>query len=353
VSLAAARLTLRQLCGLGVPAPLLLPALLPALRQLIHAAHAAFFFCDAQGHITKLYAEHLLSPQAMDGYYQRHYRSDAGEFSSRYLQRVAAARPVSAHSVTPVERASAYYAEVLQPLQIEHILYGIVRHQGRALGQLSLYRDAQGKPFSKADENTLADVLHYLGAALAQPTPPQPDTVLSRSAEEALAVLTRDGQPLYTDEHWPRLVRMASGASIAPAKAREEAYTLPRFVQSVLASVLCTPQALHRIESEWGSFVFRRHLMTATQGETEVIALLLTRLAAKPLQLVQATAQKGLSPQQREVALLLAQGASNKAIAERLGIGLNTVHYHVKQVFARLGVRERSEVERALRDVGR
>ncbi|MET0441850.1 MAG: helix-turn-helix transcriptional regulator, partial [Casimicrobiaceae bacterium] len=51
-----------------------------------------------------------------------------------------------------------------------------------------------------------------------------------------------------------------------------------------------------------------------------------------------------LSPQQKEVGLLLAQGKSNPEIAGALGVTLNTANYHVKQVFARLQVHHRDDV---------
>ncbi len=37
------RVTLRQLCNLGLPAPVLLPSLLPAVRAVVPATYAAFF----------------------------------------------------------------------------------------------------------------------------------------------------------------------------------------------------------------------------------------------------------------------------------------------------------------------
>jgi DNA-binding CsgD family transcriptional regulator len=63
---------------------------------------------------------------------------------------------------------------------------------------------------------------------------------------------------------------------------------------------------------------------------------------------VRATGASGLSPQQREVALLLADGKSNQEIARALSLKLNTASYHVKQVFTRLKVHKRKEVEREL-----
>ncbi len=57
---------------------------------------------------------------------------------------------------------------------------------------------------------------------------------------------------------------------------------------------------------------------------------------------------ESLSRRQREVLELLADGASNDEIARRLYISLNTVKFHVRTIYARLGVRSRLEAARCL-----
>lgn len=339
-----ARVTLRQLCNLGLPGPLVLPSLLPVLRQVVKADHAAFFFCDARGSITNLYAERLLPPAVQARYHDRHNDT---HFRQHYLARVAAARAVSRRSVTPEERAQDYFREVLQPLGIEHFLYAIVRSGSRVLGQLSLYRGERGPAFAERDEAQLMEVLHYLGEALAVPSPNAAAAALEQSVEEGLAVFDVAGQIVYSDASWDRLVRMAEGNPITPATALHETQTLPRFVAAVLEAIDASPQALHRTDTAWGSFAFRRHQLTGPEGQA-ARGLIVSRLSAEPLRLTEGAADLGLSPKQREVALLLAQGKSNQDIARELSVTLNTASYHVKQVFARLGVHDRAAVGKAL-----
>lgn len=346
MSKSSARVTLRQLCRLGLPAPLLLPSLLPVLRELIPASHGAFFFCDARGSITNLYAERMLAPQAMASYHDRH--NDA-HFRSQYLQRVAATSPVSRRSASASEKEGAYFREVLTPLGVEHFLYGVVRHHGKVLGQLSLYRGDTASPFSLADEQVLLGVMHYLGEALGMPSPVALMELQEHTVEEGLALLDTQANELYADENWPRLIRLAEGNAISPATAMAESESLPRFVRAMLAAVLSAPHAIHRVDSVWGNFAFRRHAMASQQG-AQAVALLVSRLAAQPLRLAEGAAALGLSPQQREVAVLMAQGHSNSDISQQLGITINTASYHVKQVFARLDVHDRSAVARVLCD---
>lgn len=344
MTLATARVTLRQLCALGLPGPLVLPSLLPVLRQVVKADHAAFFYCDERGSITNLYAERLLPPAVQARYHDRH--NDA-HFRQHYLARVADPCPVSRRSVGAEERAQDYYRDVLQPLGIEHFLYAIVRSGARVLGQLSLYRGERGPAFSERDQSLLQEVLHYLGEALSVPSPSPAAAALEQSVEDGLAVFDAQGQPLYADEAWGRLIRLAEGNPITPATALYETQSLPRFVAAVAEATAASPHALHRVDTVWGSFTFRRHRLTAADG-APACGLTVSRLSAEPVRLTQGAASLGLSPQQREVALLLAQGKTNQAIAQALGISLNTAGYHVKHVFARLGVHDRADVGKAL-----
>jgi DNA-binding CsgD family transcriptional regulator len=346
---ATARVTLRQLCRLGLPGPLVLPSLLPVLRDVVKAEHAAFFYCDLQGSITNLYAERMLPPAVQARYHDRH--NDA-QFRQRYLERVSASRPVSRRSICADDRLDDYYREVLQPMGVEHFLYAIVRSGSRVLGQLSLYRGETGPAFSARDEEQLQEVLHYLGEALAVPSPPSASRAMEQSVEEGLAVFDLAGQIVYSDEPWGRLIRLAEGNLITPATAMHETLSLPRFVAAVLEAIDASPQAFHRTDTAWGSFAFRRHQLTGPEGQT-ARGLIVSRLSAEPLQLTQGAASLGLSPRQRDVALLLAQGKTNQQIAHELCVSVNTAHSHVKEVFARLGISDRALVSKALSSAAR
>jgi len=55
-----------------------------------------------------------------------------------------------------------------------------------------------------------------------------------------------------------------------------------------------------------------------------------------------------LSAREREVLDLAASGMSNKEIAERLTISVNTVKFHLRTIYSRLGVRNRVQAMRAM-----
>jgi DNA-binding NarL/FixJ family response regulator len=52
---------------------------------------------------------------------------------------------------------------------------------------------------------------------------------------------------------------------------------------------------------------------------------------------------EGLTPREAEVLALLAEGLSNKSIAQRLGISERTAKFHVESILGKLGAENRSE----------
>ncbi|MNG34752.1 putative transcriptional regulatory protein NarL [compost metagenome] len=77
--------------------------------------------------------------------------------------------------------------------------------------------------------------------------------------------------------------------------------------------------------------------------------MVMTRLRGWRAHPVRARAQ--LSGKELQVLELLADGQSNKAVAMALGVSENTVKFHLKQVFRKLSVENRSAaISTALRE---
>ena len=61
------------------------------------------------------------------------------------------------------------------------------------------------------------------------------------------------------------------------------------------------------------------------------------------------TTRDDLTPAEHQIALLVADGGSNKAIAARLFVTPKTVEFHLSNVYRKLGVRSRTELARVIR----
>ena len=83
-------------------------------------------------------------------------------------------------------------------------------------------------------------------------------------------------------------------------------------------------------------------LRQVLEGNVVYPSVMLARLAGAP-------EPELLSGRQREVLELLALGRSNDEIARRLFISRNTVKFHLREIYSRLGVRNRVEAARVAR----
>jgi DNA-binding CsgD family transcriptional regulator len=60
------------------------------------------------------------------------------------------------------------------------------------------------------------------------------------------------------------------------------------------------------------------------------------------------TRQDGLTPAEQRVAALVAAGRTNREVAAALFVGERTVETHLTHVYAKLGIRSRTELARTL-----
>jgi DNA-binding CsgD family transcriptional regulator len=341
---------IRKLCGLGLPAQTLAPSLLPALRDLIPAHSAAVFWVDVRYEMTGLYAERLLPPEAMARYYENHYEHAVTGFPSAFAARARASDPVSARKVTKTEQSTDYFRDVLARLDAYQILYGVLRDGALPIGQISFYRGARDAEFGRRDQSVLRGLLRYLAAGL-RPQPLSPiATAQAEVVEEWMGVVELDGRIISGPPDWSRLVRLLAMGDVAPRTAREEERVVTEFLRAIVAQMDDADRVggqhvdLQR-RSPWGYFRIRAYRLPDAEGRRpDRAGLVIGRKEPRTLALARGTGASPLSPQQREVALLLAEGNSNQDIARALDLTLNTANYHVKQVFARLQVHSRDEV---------
>lgn len=347
------RVHIRQLCCLGVTGEQLMPALLKSIRQLVGAESAAFFWVDAQGEMTSLYAERLLPAPVMRLYFEHYYQSGEASFRRAFADRAQRAEPVVDVTASAATERTAYYNEVMRHLDAHHVLYGIVREQGRALGQLSLYRPKSARTFTATERNELASIMRYVAHGV---SPPARDAAggarLLDSADDAVFTIGRDGsiQQLSTESH--RLLALATQGNIGPDRGLSGAGERARPTLRHLAAHLCgalsgadvAPPTVV-IDNRWGRFILRAYGLSdePSMGDAP-IAVRIQRQEPMLLKFVDALQGLGLSARQREIAAGLARGASNQELAAALCVSANTIAYHIKQLFAKLGTHDRQEM---------
>lgn len=114
----------------------------------------------------------------------------------------------------------------------------------------------------------------------------------------------------------------------------------------VAAPALAARLTAEAVEAGW--------IVVATAAEADIVlgaGARVPRAVAAPAWDDDADApREALTPREHDVLTLLAEGAGNRAIAERLGISDHTVKFHLSAIFGKLGVTTRTAaVRRALR----
>jgi DNA-binding CsgD family transcriptional regulator len=364
---AALRAQIRQLCCFGLPAGALMPRLLPLVRRLVPADSAGFFWVDSAGDMQNLFAERMLSSEKMRLYFERFYddgqSAGAPSFRKQFLSRAVAAEGVTSGSADAALQRSAYYNEILRDLDAHHVLYGVVREHGAALGQISLYRARKASAFDAKDRADLASVLRYIAHAVAVPAgvaEPKSssgsiDTTAPRISQhidtddEAVAIFRGDGTMVHASELAKRLLIQAADGEFSPSRLRASNDAVTALVNELvhlLNGVGNTPPLLVR-DTRWGRMQARAYRLDEGQDRLSAdtpIAIRVVRQESMLLRFAEAMRAVGLPPQQQEIATSLAHGKTNLEIAETLGVSANTVSYHVKQLFARLDAHSRDDV---------
>jgi len=323
-----------------------MPALLKSIRELVRADSSAFFWIDPRGEMSNLYAERMLPPETMRRYFERYYTSPEHAFTQTVRRRVERGEFVVESSADPVFEATRYYDEILRPLDAFRLLQGIVHDGPRVLGQLSLYRGRRSARFSSADKQAVEAVTHYLRQCFVPSKKARKDRsdAFRASDEEALVVASVEGEISAASHRAYALLAHASGEPInrdtMAGGVDRASRELLRKVAGRLQSrdqLSDTPPSLV-VENSWGRYRLRAYALS--QFEMGVVIQreehLLVRVADAMLRLP-------LSAQQREVALLLAQGMTNGEISKAMGVKMNTTSYHLKQLFAKLDAHDRSE----------
>ena len=88
--------------------------------------------------------------------------------------------------------------------------------------------------------------------------------------------------------------------------------------------------------------------MSDPKGKSQSVGIHITQRIPRAVQLLPALRALQLPQRQYELAYWLARGLPEAQIAERMGISANTATYHRRQIYMRLGVQNRLELQARL-----
>jgi DNA-binding CsgD family transcriptional regulator len=312
------------------------------LRELTEADSAAFFWLDESGSIANFYAEHLAVPAddetpLIDG---------AAEASTETpFKRLPAA--VFASSIDLEAAGAGWYGETLRRSRASYILHGVARRDNAVLGRVtSIPRwDSPRIRVARDRRAVRRDPVPVAGIAQFPDGGRMPDGEHEDVLEDEFIVADRGGQVVHSTERGRRLLLFATGCALTPkniAVAGQESR------RCCVRSALCArgkagPSTARLRARLLGRFVLRAYVIDDDErAGGMLVGVNVRRTQPASLRLVRAMDGLPLSPQQREIALMIARGSSNRDMAEPPLVSMNTVAYHVKQLFYKLRVHDRA-----------
>lgn len=362
----------KQLCCLGLPGQIAMPALLGALHDVVPSYANIFFWSDAQGRVDNALFENLDEVQPLLPLYFSEYADKRErEVVSSHAETFRSRRGVwSLEEDLRVDRRTYhrhdFYQEFMRPSGYHDGLLALVCDGTRPLGLVAIGRKPGEAEFRSRDKLRLAALLAYLGHALAAPA--DAPVRFTDGDDEGLLIVDERGRIRHQSAEARRLVFLVTHPIVVNCSASHSAGRdllhagLSRLVRRLKSSTGDAPNGVRdgppvwRHHNAWGEFVFRAYWMddagTASAEAGAGVSPERSRLIGisvrhrEPLVLGLLRRMDGmvLSPRQREIGLLLAQGASFAEVARRLGVSERTAQAHTRALYDKLDVHNRAEL---------
>lgn len=340
---------LRQLCCLGLNKEIVIPEFLRAVRAVIPSDNNMFTGLD----------EHYLPAYHLPGFAVSEIAELPIEVVTRFFtpERMKCSLEwFSRHPVLtdPFLWDKAFYLSdaynlVWRHCGHYHFVFAPIKQSGKPVGLLGLFRPPrQHQPFNSHEQALLPHLTAYVSHALGmrggvniQYCDNGASGMMVMNNAGTIISLCPEAKRLLTLARYPALtVGMHSLKDELPTKLAQLCQNLDVIFQGKAAA----PPSWSFTNAH-GRFVFRAYWLDKQNHEPGgFIGMTIEHQEPLPLKILRALRDSPLSPVQKEVALLLAQGFSNEEIGERLGIKLTTVKDHVGKIFVKLDIDHREEL---------
>lgn len=351
---------LQQMAGLDFNGPQLIEPVLHELHHLIGFDSGCYFYPGGDVGLDA-YVEPSITRDTMHTYFEpqviaserKVIRRSAHHFAEavRFDHGPQVLEQLLAVPISELLR-SDFYNLALRPAEVFDCLSLVLRTpQGAGLGALKLYRSADSSRFNVDDVAMFGRMEPWLARIL---QPGELDAQDSVVHDSAMLVVTPQGRLVWTSQQSDLLMALAFGPSWhrrseLPPKLDMLLQRLQfsgRSGDSRSGPAPALPQLDLHNASGW--FSLRATQMAAAAGEGQAVGIQINHRVPRVAHLLPALRALGLPQRQHELAYWLARGLPEAQIAERMGISANTATYHRRQIYTRLGVQNRLELQARL-----
>jgi DNA-binding CsgD family transcriptional regulator len=343
---------LRQICCSGLGSEIAIPEFLRALHHVIPSGRNWFTAVDGQ--LNYLYQ----TPDYIIPEMEELYEAATFAFSTFYTKKVLNSysewfnkNPFLSNEAILFYIKDYYKSDLYNLIHIKldqhHIVECKVVLQSRIVGLIGLTRPLNSTPF-KDDETALCvQLTPYVAHALAAPEKTKLN--YTDSGQSGLLVMNVEGVILYQSDAARQLLHLSQFQAIDFKNKKENPIhanlkQLCQRLNAIFKDQAAPPPSWSHTNGN-GRFNFRAYwLKPYTQEPGGLIGINIELQEPLELKILRALGNLPLSPGQKQVAALLAQGLSNEQIGQRLHIKNSTVKDHISKIYTKLDLHNREEL---------
>lgn len=336
----------------------LIPELLRHLESIFKTGNSTFFFAL---HLAKALNLDRVITRGIEDKFLVQFR-DYYHRQDPFIQglQLSDASVLTTEQLIPFKDLTRceYYNDFLKPQSIHHQMSIYLKSDQRLFGILSLFRPQNAKRFSSVDMAKANLMAPYLSGALEKSMISQKmverrsfiDSIVAGLPYKGIMVMDTCFEPIYQDENAIRIlsdlnkVKKPGDASFDPLP-RDLYLSCKDLLTSVGQDQAFEPRQVQLdLVSPGGKQKVSIQLRLITNRDQNPL-LLLCFDPEEPLScLVKRSKKYGLTRREMEVASLLSEGLTNKEIGKRLFISEYTVENHLRAIYRKVGVTNRTAV---------
>lgn len=343
----------KQLCLSGIDGNLLLPELLKALQEVVFFHVGTFTIHNEHSRYSQPSYVHSEIPefeQALLPYVEYMGQWVPENFKSPFDEALIIGKAQGLETSLKVSRKEFERHDFYQLIYREILRFGSQRAsvapmQGKFLGAFNAIRPTGDPDFSFQDEQAIVRLMPFFGHAMT--AKPHYDGPWAESEDKGLILLKSCGSLQHI---CPTARKLLYGASFTP-DIRDQAHSLRRLLNDLSRRMLASFTGKKHSVPVWecrnscGRFTFRAFWLDGGQADGDgLIGVTVERQVPTFVKLLEKMDSLPLSPREKEISLLLVQGLSYAAIAEKFCRSERTIITHAQNIFAKLGVANRVEL---------
>lgn len=258
--------------------------------------------------------------------------------------------------------SSEYYNDFFRPQSIHHQMSIYLKRKSRLLGVFSLFRPRNASNFSSREQAKANLMAPYLTSSLEQALTSETmaeqgsiiDSMVTELPYGGVLVLDASLEPIYQNES-----ALSIMSNLNQAEGSREAYygPIPKVIHLRCKDFLRSARpdetsVLHQRQFDIISSVENQkisiNLHLIPRPKKNPLLVLYLEPERKGLDLTKCKQQFCLSQREIEVVSLLAKGLTNKEIGEKLFISEYTVENHLRSIYRKMDVNNRTSVTHRL-----